>query len=176
MPPTRKKIVHRKIARRVEKSARRTREACDRGHVDGADGGRARESTSDAPRLMMGRGEWGQGAHKGARGGLTLPAPAVGLWTRPQASQSIGAGAPRRGSRRAFAVAIESAEFGQVQTVTFTFTLICHLGKTHSHRSRGDPSWGAQISNRYTKFETAIVPISSRPERGGGCIVAFCCL
>ena len=98
MPPTRKKIVHRKIARRVEKSARRTREACDRGRVDGADGGRARESTSDAPRLMMGRGEWGQGTHKGARGGLTVPAPAVGLWTRSQASQSIGAGAPRRGS------------------------------------------------------------------------------
>jgi len=27
---------------------------------------------------------------------------------------------------------------------TFTFTLNCHLGKTHSHRSRGDPTWEAQ--------------------------------
>ena len=27
---------------------------------------------------------------------------------------------------------------------TFTFTLKCHLGKTHSHRPRGGPSWGAQ--------------------------------
>ena len=26
----------------------------------------------------------------------------------------------------------------------FTFTLNCHLGKTHSHRSRGDTAWGAQ--------------------------------
>ena len=63
-------------------------------------------STSDAPRLMMGRGEWGQGTHKGARGDLTVPAPAVGLWTRPQASQSKGAGAPCRGAS-AFAVAID---------------------------------------------------------------------
>ena len=27
---------------------------------------------------------------------------------------------------------------------TFTFTLNCHLGKTHSHRSRGDTTWKAQ--------------------------------
>ena len=31
-----------------------------------------------------------------------------------------------------------------VRIVTFTFTLKCHHGKTHSHRPRGDPSWGAQ--------------------------------
>ncbi len=130
MPPTRKKIVHRKIVRRVEKSARRTREACDRGHVDGADGGRALESTSDAPRLMMGRGEWGQGAHKGARGGLTVPAPAVGLWIRPQASQSIRAGAPRRGSsapsrrtwaRVSLASSASSNRYSKFETEIFQF-------------------------------------------------------
>jgi hypothetical protein len=27
---------------------------------------------------------------------------------------------------------------------TFTFTLICHHGQTHSHRSRGDTTWEAQ--------------------------------
>ena len=26
----------------------------------------------------------------------------------------------------------------------FTFTFICHLGKTHNHRSRGDTPWKAQ--------------------------------
>ena len=28
--------------------------------------------------------------------------------------------------------------------VTFTFTFICPLGKTHNHRSRGDTPWRAQ--------------------------------
>ena len=28
----------------------------------------------------------------------------------------------------------------------FTFTFICHLGKTHDHRSRGDTPWRAQNS------------------------------
>ena len=32
----------------------------------------------------------------------------------------------------------------RIVTFTFTFTLKCHHGKTHSHRPRGDPSWGAQ--------------------------------
>ena len=27
---------------------------------------------------------------------------------------------------------------------TFTFTFICHPGKTHNHRSRGDTPWKAQ--------------------------------
>ena len=31
----------------------------------------------------------------------------------------------------------------------FTFTFICHLGKTHNHRSRGDTPWRAQ-----TTYET----------------------
>ena len=30
----------------------------------------------------------------------------------------------------------------------FTFTIICHLGKTHSHRSRGDTTWEAQKARR----------------------------
>jgi hypothetical protein len=35
----------------------------------------------------------------------------------------------------------------------FTFTLNCHLGKTHSHRSRGDTTWGAQ-SAAHTRTRT----------------------
>ena len=31
-----------------------------------------------------------------------------------------------------------------ILTFTFTFTLDCHLGKTHDHRSRGDTTWRAQ--------------------------------
>ena len=30
------------------------------------------------------------------------------------------------------------------QPFTFTFTLNCHLGKTHNHRPRGDTSWRAR--------------------------------
>ena len=32
----------------------------------------------------------------------------------------------------------------QSPSVMFTFTSNCHLGKTHGHRSRGDPTWEAQ--------------------------------
>ncbi len=55
----------------------------------------------------------------------------------------------------------------------FTFTLICHLGKTHSHRSRGDPSWGAQ-SAAHTHMDTHSRAahehrhrIDQKEERGG---------
>jgi hypothetical protein len=40
-----------------------------------------------------------------------------------------------------------------VARFTFTFTLICHVGKTHNHRPRGDPAWGAQ-SAAHTHTET----------------------
>jgi hypothetical protein len=33
-------------------------------------------------------------------------------------------------------------------TFTFTFTLNCHLGKTHDHRSRGDTPWRAQTTHQ----------------------------
>ena len=32
--------------------------------------------------------------------------------------------------------------------LTFTFTLNCHLGKTHDHRSRGDTPWRAQTTHQ----------------------------
>ena len=32
------------------------------------------------------------------------------------------------------------------ELTTFTFTLICHPGKTHNHRSRGDTTWRAQCA------------------------------
>ena len=52
----------------VEKSAGRTREACDRGHVDGADGGRALEHVRSAPTVLWGVGEmWGQGTRRRTR-------------------------------------------------------------------------------------------------------------
>ena len=56
---------------------------------------------------------------------------------------------------------------------TFTFTLIGHLGETHSHRSRGDPSWGAQ-SAAHTHMDTHSRAahehrhrIDQKEERGG---------
>ena len=34
-----------------------------------------------------------------------------------------------------------------VRKDSFTFTFICHLGKTHNHRSRGDTPWKAQTKS-----------------------------
>ena len=42
---------------------------------------------------------------------------------------------------------------GRPISSVFTFTLDCHLGKTHNHRPRGDPAWGAQ-SAAHTHTET----------------------
>ena len=37
--------------------------------------------------------------------------------------------------------------FDETRTTLFlTFTLNCHLGKTHDHRSRGDTPWKAQTT------------------------------
>ena len=38
--------------------------------------------------------------------------------------------------------------------VTFTFTFIRHLGKTHNHRSRGDTPWRAQSCDTRTRTPT----------------------
>jgi hypothetical protein len=46
----------------------------------------------------------------------------------------------------------------------FTFTLICHLGKTHSHRSRGDTTWEAQSAAR-THTETQRRRQAQTPDR-----------
>ena len=40
------------------------------------------------------------------------------------------------------------------EAFTFTFTLICHPGKTHNHRSRGDTSWRAQTAQKHTQRQT----------------------
>ena len=34
---------------------------------------------------------------------------------------------------------------------TFTFTFICHPGKTHNHRSRGDAPWKAQTKPSHSR-------------------------
>ena len=39
-------------------------------------------------------------------------------------------------------------------TFTFTFTFICHPGKTHNHRSRGDTSRRAQTAQKHTQKQT----------------------
>ena len=38
--------------------------------------------------------------------------------------------------------------------LTFTFTFICHPGKTHNHRSRGDTPWKAQTAQKHTRRQT----------------------
>ena len=37
-----------------------------------------------------------------------------------------------------------ATELGRGVAAVVTFTLICHLGKTHNHQSRGDTPWEAQ--------------------------------
>ena len=34
--------------------------------------------------------------------------------------------------------------YKKAEMIPFTFTVICHPGKTHNHRSRGDTPWKAQ--------------------------------
>jgi hypothetical protein len=55
------------------------------------------------------------------------------------------------------------------QRFTFTFTLICHLGKTHGHRSRGDTTWEAQRAARTHRLTNAAHPKDKRrnTEKGG---------
>ena len=65
---------------RVKESAGRTLEACDRGYVDGADGGRAREHVKITPigdGVARRVGARSEEREKG--GGHTLPAASVGL-------------------------------------------------------------------------------------------------
>ena len=54
-----------------------------------------------------------------------------------------GKSASMRGKRQAVLGVREFSLKARVFTM-FTFTLNCHLGQTHSHRSRGDTTWGAQ--------------------------------
>ena len=51
---------------------------------------------------------------------------------------------------------------------TFTFTLNCHLGKTHSHRSRGDTTWEAQsAAHTHTDPRTPHIKVVKEKAQGG---------
>ena len=57
------------------------------------------------------------------------------------------------------------------QKFTFTFTLYCHLGKTHSHRSRGDTTWKAQgVAHTHANSHAphTITNTESDRQKGGG--------
>jgi hypothetical protein len=41
-----------------------------------------------------------------------------------------------------------ATELGRGVAAVVTFTLICHLGKTYTHQSRGDTPWEAQTRGR----------------------------
>ena len=55
---------------------------------------------------------------------------------------------------------------------TFTFTFICHPGKTHNHRSRGDTPWRARTVflrkgqlNRHTRYRPATTARNTATQR-----------
>ena len=79
--------------------------------------------------------------HGGSMSTVQISNPA--LYPRPSTTRNVTQWWTRRRPRARACVLVFIA--GQSQ-VTFTFTLVCHLGKTHSHRSRGDTTWGAQRS------------------------------
>jgi hypothetical protein len=72
-------------------------------------------------------------------------------------SLALKMGGPRSSIRRGPRPGTKILRNGQrliESTSVFTFTLNCHLGQTHSHRSRGDTTWGRRVRRTHTRTHT----------------------